>query len=187
VSDKSVEEQIKEKAQEARKLARYMSSIQDLVENQIQKAQERGDFNNLKGAGKPLQFYENPYEPPELRMAFKILKDHDFAPYWIELGKDIDFDLENFRKEVESFKRYTVMFYNEKRSKIALKRYEKKKAQFYFESRLKLEKVNRMITDYNLHCPTFRVGRGNIAVDDEMLKLISEIEKLIEEARRFNE
>jgi DnaJ family protein C protein 28 len=49
VSDKSIEEEIKLKAQKSRKLARYMSSTQDLVENQIRKAMENGEFDNLAG------------------------------------------------------------------------------------------------------------------------------------------
>jgi DnaJ family protein C protein 28 len=39
MADKSVDEEIKIKAQQARRLARYMSSTEDLVENQILKAQ----------------------------------------------------------------------------------------------------------------------------------------------------
>jgi len=183
VSEKSLEEQIKTKAQKARKLARYMSSTADLVENQIRKAQERGDFDNLEGAGKPLDLSENPFEPQELRMTFKILKDNDFAPYWIELGKDIDAEINKFWEDFDRFKRYTYLFCRETHGKLAIDRFEKKKANFYFESRIKLEKINKKITDFNLHCPTFRLGRGNIVVDDEMYKVISGIEQLIDETR----
>jgi len=38
-------------------------------------AVKRGEFDNLEGAGKPLNLEEDPYEPYELRMAHKILKD----------------------------------------------------------------------------------------------------------------
>ena len=48
----SLEEEIKIKAGKARRLARYMSSTEDLVEQQILQAQERGEFDNLSGAGK---------------------------------------------------------------------------------------------------------------------------------------
>jgi len=181
VAEKSLEEEIKTKAQKAKKLARYMSSTADLVENQIQKAFKRGEFDNLEGAGSPIDLYENPFEPPELRMTFKILKDNDFAPYWIELGKEIDNDIRDLWQEFERFKRYTYLFCQEKHSKSALNRFEKKKAGFYFESRIKLENINKKITDFNLHCPTFRLGRGNIIVDDEMYKVISGIEKTIDE------
>jgi DnaJ family protein C protein 28 len=49
MAEKSLEEEIKIGAQKARKLARYMSSTEDLVESQIQKAMQRGDFDNLAG------------------------------------------------------------------------------------------------------------------------------------------
>jgi hypothetical protein len=182
MSEKSLEEEIKIKAQENRKLARYMSSTQDLVEEQIRKARERGEFDNLKGKGQPLDLAENPYEPPELRMAYKILKDNDFAPFWIELGKEIDADIDKFWKEVENFRRYTCMFLAEKHIGPSVKRFDSKKASFYFEQRLVLEKIDKKILNYNLHCPTFRMGRSNLNIDDEMFKVISIIEKEIEEA-----
>ena len=109
MADKSLEEEIKVKAQQARHLARYMSSTEDLVENQILKAQQEGKFDNLPGAGQPIDLEENPYEPPEMRMAFKILKENDFAPRWIELGKEVDHDLQCFWKEVDYFRRYTLI------------------------------------------------------------------------------
>ena len=51
MSEKSIEEQIKTKAQKARKLAQYMSSTEDLVENQILKAPEEGKITNPARAG----------------------------------------------------------------------------------------------------------------------------------------
>lgn len=180
MKEKSYEEEVKIKAEKSRPLARYMSSTEDLVEMQIEKAMARGEFNNLKGAGKPIKFEENPYEPPELRMMFKILKNNNFAPYWIELGKEIDADLGRLNQEVEYFKKYINMFFREKRSLKAYKNFEQKKAHFYYESRLALERISQKINDYNLHCPTFRENRANIVVDDEMYKIITAIEKEIE-------
>ena len=131
MTERHIEEEIKIRAEQNRKLARYMSSTQDLVEEQIRKAQERGDFNRLKGAGKPLDLYENPYEPPELRMAFKILKENDFAPYWIELGKEIEADMERFNKEVAYFKRYTELFLADSHSRFAMRGYQDKKNNIF--------------------------------------------------------
>ncbi|MEQ8175736.1 MAG: DUF1992 domain-containing protein [Syntrophomonadaceae bacterium] len=181
MSDKSIEEEIMIKAQKAKRLARYMSSTQDLVEGQIEKAMKRGDFNNLEGSGKPLNFDENPYEPPEMRMVIKILKDNDFAPYWVELGKEIDAGQARLRSSVEAFKSYTRMTYSQKRSSGALHRFDKRKAAFYAESREHLEVLSKKILDYNLHCPTFRLGRSNFTVDDEMYQIIHEIETYIQE------
>ncbi|NLJ73027.1 MAG: DUF1992 domain-containing protein [Syntrophomonadaceae bacterium] len=180
MEEKSIEEQVMIKAGQARKLAKYMSSTQDLVEEQIQKAFMRGDFDNLEGAGKPLNLYENPYEPSELRMTFRILKNNDFAPYWIELGKEIDGDFEKLAQEVEYFKKYTLIILREKPSSQRFKRYERKKANFYREIRSLLNDISHKITDYNLHCPTFREGRANIMVDERMYQVIREIEQVIE-------
>jgi hypothetical protein len=184
LTDRSLEEEIKIKAQANRKLARYMSSTQDLVEEQIRKAREKGAFDHLEGEGKPLDLEENPYVPGELRMAFKILKDNDFAPYWIELGKDIDRSREHFTDDVERFKQYCKVFWREKRSRMARAAFERKKQHFYFEKGLELEKINQMILDYNLHCPTFRLGRDGIKPEEEMLKLRFEIENWIEDLLR---
>ena len=181
MADRSLEEEIKIKAQQNRKLAKYMSSTEELVEEQIRKARERGEFDNLEGAGKPLDLSENPYEPAELRMINRILKNNDFTPYWIQLGKDIDAETARVWKEVDDFKKYTRIFISEKRAGLAIKHYEKKKALFYAEKRRQLEKIKKKVIDYNLHCPTFRLGRANIEVDDEMFKVIEAVEKIIEE------
>lgn len=181
MEEKSLEEQIKIKAQKSRGVARYMSSTQELVENQILKAQEKGAFDQLEGAGKPLHFEDNPYENPEWRMVIKILKDNNCAPYWIELGKEIDADLVKFRNNVENFRKYTRIFYGGKYNKMALERFEKKKASLFFEERNRLKAVRKKILDYNLICPSFQMGRPHLNVDDEMYKVILAMEQLIEE------
>jgi DnaJ homolog subfamily C member 28 len=177
MGDRSLEEEIKIKAQQNRKLAKYMSSTEELVEEQIRKAREKGEFDNLEGAGKPVDLSENPYEPAELRMVNRILKNNDFTPYWIQLGKDIDSETARLWKEVDDFIKYTRIFLGEPRSAINVNRYEKRKAIFYSEKRRELEKIKKKTLDYNLHCPTFRLGRANIEVDDEMAKVIDRIEK----------
>jgi len=179
MSDKDLEEEIMIKAQQNRKLARYMSSTHDLVEEQIRKAQERGDFDHLAGAGKPLNLDENPYEPAELRMAFKILKENDFAPYWIELGKEIDAAQEKLQQEINYFKRYTELFLADQHDTRAWQRYQRKKELFYIERKTDLVKIDKKILDFNLHCPTFRQGRPNLVIDKEMEQIIAEVENII--------
>ena len=58
------------------------------IDQQIREAQERGEFDNLPGKGKPLDLTPNPYAK-EQELAFKILKDAGYAPEWIELDKAI--------------------------------------------------------------------------------------------------
>lgn len=63
------------------------------VDKQIREAMERGEFDRLPGAGKPLDLNENPYTPEDWRLAFKVLKDAGVAPEWIEQGKEIRTEL----------------------------------------------------------------------------------------------
>jgi hypothetical protein len=60
-----------------------------IVEDRIKKAQQRGDFDNLPGAGKPLDLCDDQHIPEDLRLAYKILKNADCLPPEIELKKEI--------------------------------------------------------------------------------------------------
>lgn len=61
-----------------------------IVEQRIADARADGMFDNLPGAGKPLENDENPLEPQELRTAHRLLKNNEFAPPWIEARRDIE-------------------------------------------------------------------------------------------------
>ncbi len=60
-----------------------------IVEERIQKAQYKGAFKNLPGAGKPLKLASDQHIPEDLRLAHKILKNADCLPPEIELKKKI--------------------------------------------------------------------------------------------------
>jgi len=51
-----------------------------LVEERIQEALRRGDFDNLPGAGRPLALDDDALVPPEVRLAYRILKNAGFVP-----------------------------------------------------------------------------------------------------------
>lgn len=59
----------------------------DLIEKKLQEARERGDFDNLPGAGKPLDLSENPFVPPDWQMAYRMLANSGFAPEVVEIDK----------------------------------------------------------------------------------------------------
>ena len=59
-----------------------------IVEERIRKAQEKGEFENLVGFGKPLALPDR-HIPEDLRLVYKILKNADCIPPEIELKKEI--------------------------------------------------------------------------------------------------
>jgi len=67
-----------------------MRIFDELAESRIREAMERGDFDELPGAGRPLSLEEDGFVPEEMRMAYKILKNAGYIPPEIELRRDIN-------------------------------------------------------------------------------------------------
>lgn len=66
-----------------------LTGFEKIVEERIRDAQQRGEFENLSGAGKPLALENDSLVPEEIRLAYKILKNADCLPPEIELKKQI--------------------------------------------------------------------------------------------------
>ncbi|MFI5273059.1 MAG: DUF1992 domain-containing protein [Ktedonobacterales bacterium] len=64
----------------------------DLIEELIEEARARGEFDNLPGAGKPLVIEKNVFAG-DRGLAYSVLKNNAMAPPEIERGKEIDADL----------------------------------------------------------------------------------------------
>ena len=66
-----------------------MGLLDKIAEAQIREAIERGDLDDLPGAGKPLVLDDDPFVPEELRMAYKVLKNAGYVPDEVRLRKTI--------------------------------------------------------------------------------------------------
>lgn len=66
-----------------------MLSFEIIAEQRIREAMERGEFDGLPGAGRPLKLDDDAMVPAELRVAYKILKNAGCLPPEIELRKEI--------------------------------------------------------------------------------------------------
>jgi len=60
-----------------------------IADERIREAMERGEFDDLPGKGKPLDLEDDRHLPPDLRVAFKILKNADCLPAEVQLRKEI--------------------------------------------------------------------------------------------------
>ena len=58
----------------------YSLNFDSIAEERIAEAIRRGDFDNLPGAGKPLEFDDDLLVPIEIRVANRILKNAGFVP-----------------------------------------------------------------------------------------------------------
>jgi hypothetical protein len=66
-----------------------LSFLEQIAEQRIDEAMARGDFDRLPGLGKPLQLDDDSHIPPELRVAYRILKNAGMVPPEVELRRDI--------------------------------------------------------------------------------------------------
>ena len=64
-------------------------SLGKLIEEQIRNAIEAGEFDNLEGAGKPLNLDDYFAAPEDLRMGYSVLKSNKFVPPEVDTLKEI--------------------------------------------------------------------------------------------------
>jgi hypothetical protein len=67
-----------------------ITGFEKIVEERILRALRSGEFEDLPGAGQPLNLADDSHVPEDLRLAYKILKNAECLPPEIELRKDIE-------------------------------------------------------------------------------------------------
>ncbi|RMG60180.1 MAG: DUF1992 domain-containing protein [Deltaproteobacteria bacterium] len=92
-----------------------MDIIWKIADEKIREAMERGEFDNLPGKGKPVEIEDLSLVPPDLRPAYKLLKNAGYLPPEMELRKEIA-TLEAMLEEIDDERvlEETVAILNEK-------------------------------------------------------------------------
>ena len=83
-----------------------MLLIDQIAEHYIQEAQERGEFDNLPGAGKPLMMEDDSMVPEDLRVGYRLLKNAGYLPTELQLHKEIH-DVEQLLAGVQDASGYS--------------------------------------------------------------------------------
>lgn len=155
------------------------SKYDSLIDQQIQEAYERGEFNNLPGTGKPLRFDEERFVPPDLRLAYKIMKDHEVLPPWIAEGQEIDALLERMQKRLHRAQRSHQQMQQslgQRRDINSVRRRldaddEWKMAQAEFLRGI--EELNRRILAFNLKVPASHLTRNLLNGAQELARSLA--------------
>jgi DnaJ family protein C protein 28 len=131
----------------------------DPIEKIIQEAQDRGDFDNLAGKGKPLDLRENPYVPQDWQMAYRMLASSGFAPDIVEEDKAIrraHADLE--QKLLRFARRWDTMTQDTRRANAQAR------AKFMAEYKDDIRTLNSRIHSFNAMAPR-AMNRGTLLTD----------------------
>ncbi|HZG66894.1 MAG TPA: DUF1992 domain-containing protein [Herpetosiphonaceae bacterium] len=130
-----------------------------LVDQRIAAAHADGAFDNLPGAGRPLQFEDDSLVPEEERVGYRLLKNAGFAPPWIEMQKTIRAEqskLESWRKHV-----------NSRWSRLGAR--EQQRLQDEHQERI--QELNRLILHYNLIVPPAAGQMSMLRLTEELAYL----------------
>lgn len=63
--------------------------IHNIAEERIRRAEEEGQFRDLEGSGRPLALEDDSHVPPDLRMAYKVLRNAGYLPPELQQDKEI--------------------------------------------------------------------------------------------------
>jgi hypothetical protein len=66
-----------------------MDAFKKIAERKIQEAIRNGEFDNLLNRGRPIDLDEDCLVPPELRMAYRVLKNSGCVPPELEVRNEI--------------------------------------------------------------------------------------------------
>jgi len=146
-----------------------MDRWESLIDKKIREAIEACEFDNLAGAGQPIDLSENPYEDPDWRTAHRLLRNAGFAPSWIEERKDIDAELGAARIILARTSSILRNARGTRHEQSASERWTKAEVQF----RAAIAELNRRIDAWNLKTPALAFQRNRIDVEREIDRLRS--------------
>ena len=108
----------------------FFIGLQRIAEQKIAEAMKRGEFDNLPGKGKPVNLDDDANIPPELRVAYRILKN---AGYVSEEIKDLK-EINNIKDMLEECEDEQEMYKKiQKLNLMVIKMNEKRRVPVYLE------------------------------------------------------
>ncbi len=156
-----------------------LEECEDLVEQRIQEAMRRGDFDNLPGKGKPLRMERNPFVDPAVELAHSLLAGQGFVPQWIEERKLILAEIAQARERLHRawhwyMRRVEVLnSRNQDDPGVIEERTwtERRWQQYIAEFEAAIVEINRRIDTYNLMVPLVRFQLFRLRLKEELQRL----------------
>jgi hypothetical protein len=134
-----------------------MDKWQSIADQKIREAMEAGEFDNLRGRGKPLKLERNPFEPADLRLAHMVLEGAGMSPAWIEERKHIDGAVDGARQALVEAASSTVW------------------PAAVVAFRAAAARLNQRILSYNLSVPSGGFQRVQVDVEWEIARVMASV------------
>uniref|UniRef100_A0A0M3IRT4 DUF1992 domain-containing protein n=1 Tax=Ascaris lumbricoides TaxID=6252 RepID=A0A0M3IRT4_ASCLU len=153
------------------------NAVERLVEDMILQSMKRGDFNNLKGMGKPLKNDEsNPYIDVIEYKLNKILINNGFAPPWIMKEMELRTEITSLRNEARyEYARYLLCKEKDFKGQFSIESVERRWNATIKRIEKSIVDINKRIQDYNLITPSLNRQFFNLSLKVELDKAIAEV------------
>lgn len=133
-----------------------MNRWENVVERLVAAAIGDGDVSHLPAAGAPLPADDDAFAAPDMRLAFKIMRDNNVMPDWIAAGKALTAQEARLQAQIERaagayFRDLSAANAAGKSARIRLiqQRWERYQQEYH----KRLERYNREALLYNLKLP----------------------------------
>ena len=149
---------------------RLRNDRDSLVEEMIQEGLEKGLFDELKGAGRPLNLTSNPYEE-EHKLAHELLKENKMRPAWMSQRTHVFEACQNLRKNIaRNWAKY------ERAYRFAQAESQKGPLRANWNDLCKewgneIVKLNKQIDDYNLRRPVLNLELFKLNLERELARI----------------
>ena len=161
-------EELSEAQRRTRHHLRMRFAWRDLIEEMIEEGRERGAFDNLRGAGKPLDLARNPFEE-DRHLANALLKEHDLLPAWLLKRKAIGVEVQALRLDIgrrwARFSQAYVAAEKDHGRRAALRLGWDNACAVWQEE---VTRLNKAIADFNLDRPSDNLELFKLRLDDEL-------------------
>ncbi|XP_054022011.1 dnaJ homolog subfamily C member 28 [Dryobates pubescens] len=161
------------------KKMKITQAVERLVEDLIQESMAKGDFDNLRGKGKPLQkFSDCPYIDPMTHNLNRILIDNGYQPEWILMQKEIRETIERLRKNIVA-----------SQSKLGgpmTPHRQKQWNRICEQFREDIRKLNKRVDSFNLVVPLLSRQMTHFSADKEIVRAQKTYEALMENREASN-
>lgn len=133
------------------------------LDEAIQNAMNNGEFDNLPGMGKPLPPERTSFEDPTMKLAYKIMKEHEVVPAWIAERREIVEKLEQARQTLKA----AWQWHEQSRitdAHAATRYWQRAEGNFRSEA----QRLNKRIFDFNLSLTITSQHLFQVDIDAEL-------------------
>lgn len=162
-----------EREKRQRKRSKYIltkTNYKSVVEELIQEAQERGDFDDLAGQGEPLDLEQNTFAG-DMQLAYKMLKDNNFTLPWIEDRNRVMEDVKALREKIkyqwQLFGPQVLAMARGGQEAMATRRW----TALLMQWTTLIDDINRRIKDVNFSIPARDLDVMTVGLDIELTRI----------------